>query len=196
MPRFLLRARPILLALCCVAAASLADPNVFAQPPGGKGGFKGKGGGKPGELKKFDEVITKDAKTTTGVFTVHRLDEKVYFEIPKEALGRLMLWTIEVARGPAGVSWGGKSLGNKVVRWERRGNRAYLWDAGFTKRANGQAVQRAVDSANGLEESNTVQRSGSTGAGCSTAPPPPTGLGLHTLTPCRLVDTRRPAGRG
>jgi hypothetical protein len=149
MPRLLLRARPVLLALCCLSAVLLADPGAIAQPPG-KGGVKGKGSRAtaPGELKKYDDVITKDAKTTTGVFTVHRVEDKVYFEIPADAFGKLMLWTIEVAKGPAGVSWGGQSLGNRTIRWERRGNKVYLWNVAFNKRADGNAVQRAVDSAN------------------------------------------------
>ncbi|MFO0844523.1 MAG: zinc-dependent metalloprotease [Gemmataceae bacterium] len=146
MPRFLLHARPLLLALSCLAVTVLAYPDALGQPPG-KGGFKGKGRA-PGELKKYDEVITKDAKTTTGVFTVHRLDDKVYFEIPSDALNKLMLWTIELSKGPVGVSWARPSLGNRVVRWERRGNKIYLWNVGFQKRGDGKAVQRAVDSAN------------------------------------------------
>src|SRR6185369_2066367 len=81
-------------------------------------------------------------------FTVHRIDDRVLFEIPADAFGKLMLWTIEVARGPAGVSWGGQSLGNRVIRWERRGGKVFLWNVAFQKRADGKAVQRAVDSAN------------------------------------------------
>src|SRR5262245_16212972 len=50
---------------------------------------------KPGELKKYDEVITPKAKTQKGVFTVHRIEDKVYFEIPASAYGKLMLWTSE-----------------------------------------------------------------------------------------------------
>jgi hypothetical protein len=115
-----------------------------AQPPGG---FKGRGT-KPGELKKYDDVIPKNAKTTPGVFTVHRVEDKVYFEVPQSALGRLLLWQAEVARGPAGVSWGGKTLTHSVVRFERRENRIYVWQASFEKRADGKAVQRAVESAN------------------------------------------------
>ncbi len=82
---------------------------------------------KPGELKKYDDVITKNAKTYPGVFIVHRIDDKVYFEIPKEGFDRLMLWKAEVAKGPAGVSWGGQDLGHHHLRWERRGNKVYLW---------------------------------------------------------------------
>src|SRR5579871_2916967 len=69
---------------------------------------------RPGELKKYADVITGKAKTSRGVFTVHRLDDKVYFEIPPAALGKLMLWSTEVAKAPSGVGWGGSALGNRV----------------------------------------------------------------------------------
>jgi hypothetical protein len=102
---------------------------------------------KGGELKKYGEVITAKARTSQGVFTVHRIDDKVYYEIPPDAYDKLMLWTTEVAKAPAGVGWGGSALGNRVVRWERRDNKVYLWLATFEKRGDGKAVQRAVDSA-------------------------------------------------
>ena len=59
-----------------------------------------------------------------------------------------MLWQAEVAKGPPGVSWGGKTLGSSVLRWERRGKKVYLWKIAYAKRAGGKAVQIAVDSAN------------------------------------------------
>jgi hypothetical protein len=97
--------------------------------------------------KKYDDVITKDAKTRVGVFDVHRVDEKLYFEIPEKAFGRLMLWRTEVAKGPPGVSWGGMEVGSSVVRWDRRGNKVYLWKVGFAKRAEGQSIRTSVESA-------------------------------------------------
>jgi hypothetical protein len=148
---FVLRTRPLLLGLFCLTLVALAGSP--GQGLAQRGRFKGKSvdktkRGSAADLKKYDEVITASAKTSPGVFLVHRIDDKVYFEVPQDALGKLMLWTIEVAKGPSGVSWGGRSLGNRVVRWERRGNKIYLWNVGFDKRADGKAVQRAVDSAN------------------------------------------------
>jgi hypothetical protein len=103
---------------------------------------------KPGEPKPYDEVIPKTAKSLPGVFTVHRVDDKIYFEIPKDGFDKLMLWQAEVAKGPAGVTWGGKSLGHRYLRWDRRGNKVYLWQVSFAKRGDGKAIQVAVDSAN------------------------------------------------
>jgi hypothetical protein len=142
------------LLLVSFAASRAEDPPQ--TPPGGgkaKGGMRG--GARPaaattapGELKKYDDVITKDAHTMPGVFAVHRIEDKVYFEIPKDAWGKLMLWQAEVVKGAPGISWGGMSLGSSVVRWERRNNKVYLWKAAFAKRADGKAVKTAVESAN------------------------------------------------
>jgi hypothetical protein len=99
-------------------------------------------------IKKYDDVITKDAQTFPGVFAVHRVEDKLYFEIPQTGFDQPMLWQAEVAKGPAGVSFGGKTLGSSVLRWERRGKKVYLWKIAYAKRAGGKAVQIAVDSAN------------------------------------------------
>ena len=103
---------------------------------------------KADELKKYDDVITKDFTTSAGVFAVHRNDDKLYFEVPRDTLGRLFLWQAEVAKGPGGGmggSWGGAALGSAVLKFERRGNKLYLWKVGFAKRSDGKAVQAAID---------------------------------------------------
>src|SRR5688572_9667380 len=90
------------LALLFVAGTGWADDTQpETKAPDKKEGFKPKFA-KPGELKKYDEVITAKAKTAKGVFTVHRIDDKVYFEIPASAYGKLMLWTSEIAKAPPG----------------------------------------------------------------------------------------------
>jgi hypothetical protein len=71
-------------------------------------------------------VITKDAKSDDGVFTVHRIKEKVYYEIPKKELTKEFLWVAQIARTTLGVGYGGQAMGNRVVRWERRDNRVLL----------------------------------------------------------------------
>jgi hypothetical protein len=134
--------------ICLFIVSLVLFVPATASPQGGPktgGGFKAK---EKAEPRKYDEVITKDAKTSPGIFAVHRIDDKIYFEIPKDGFDRLMLWQAEVARAPAGVSWGGKSLGHRVVRWDRRGNKVFLWQVSFEKRADGAAIQNAVDAAN------------------------------------------------
>ena len=144
-----MRTRLILCAALVAAFVSLAPPGQSQDTPApkGKGQPPTKGGPAPkaGELKKYDDVITKDFTTQPGVFAVHRHEEKVYFEIPQDKLGRLFLWYAEVAKGPGGNSWGGASLGHSVIKFERRGNKVYLWKVGFAKRSDGKAVQAAVE---------------------------------------------------
>src|SRR4051812_41665849 len=133
MARFFRGARPAAIAALCLGLIALSGADLRGQE--GKLPFKKGGGSKDkassSEIKKYDDVITKEAKTSPGVFLVHRVADKVYFEIPQDGLGKLMLWTIEVVKGPAGVTWGGQSLGNRVVRFERRGNKVYLWSVSF-----------------------------------------------------------------
>jgi uncharacterized protein DUF4953/uncharacterized protein DUF5117/uncharacterized protein DUF5118 len=101
------------------------------------------------EIKPYDKVITKDAKTTPGVFTVHRIKEKVYYEIPKNQLGKDFLWVSQIARTTLGVGYGGQAAGNHVVRWERQGNRVLLRSVLYEVVAdNRQPISRAVQAAN------------------------------------------------
>ena len=76
------------------------------------------------ELRPYDRVITKDAKSDQGVFTVHRIRDRVYYEIPKDMLGREFLWVTQIAKTTLGAGYGGQAAGNRVVRWERRGDGA------------------------------------------------------------------------
>src|SRR5207249_9173741 len=92
------------------------------------------------DLRKYEDVITKEAKSQKGVFGVHQVGDKFYFELPQSTMDRLMLWQAEVSKGPGGSSWCGSALGNEVIKWERRGNKIYLWKVGFRKRAEGAAV--------------------------------------------------------
>ena len=74
-------------------------------------------------IKPYEEVITEEAETDDGVFTVHRLDDKVFYEIPEAELGKEFLWVSQIARTTEGVGYGGQALGNRVVKWERHGDR-------------------------------------------------------------------------
>ncbi|VTS02151.1 glutaminyl-trna synthetase : Uncharacterized protein OS=Chlorobium sp. GBChlB GN=HY22_13840 PE=4 SV=1: Reprolysin_4 [Gemmata massiliana] len=139
-----MRTRSLLGAGLIAALAILSShsaPASAKQPPS-------KTVPKAGDLKKYDDVITKDFTTTTGVFAVHRHDDKLYFEVPQDKQGRLFLWQAEVAKGPGGGmfgSWGGAALGSAVLKFERRANKLYLWKVGFAKRSDGKAVQASID---------------------------------------------------
>src|SRR5437762_3253967 len=45
----------------------------------------------PGAPRPYNQVITAGAITDSGVFTVHRIGEKLFYEIPKVMFGREFL---------------------------------------------------------------------------------------------------------
>jgi hypothetical protein len=101
------------------------------------------------ELRPYDRVITKDARSDAGVFTVHRLRDRVYYEIPKEMLGREFLWVSQIASNTPGAGFGGQAAGNRVVRWERRDRRILLRSVSYEMVADpAQPIARAVHAAN------------------------------------------------
>jgi hypothetical protein len=94
-------------------------------------------------------VITKEAKSDEGVFTIHTIKEKVYYEIPKSELGKEFLWVSQIARTTLGVGYGGQAAGNRVVKWERKGNRILLRNVSYDVVADPKLpVSRAVQAAN------------------------------------------------
>ena len=101
------------------------------------------------ELRPYDRVITKDAKSDPGVFTVHRIRDRVYYEIPKDMLGREFLWVSQIASTTPGAGFGGQAAGNRVVRWERRDRRVLLRGVSYDIVADrAQPIARAVTAAN------------------------------------------------
>lgn len=101
------------------------------------------------EIKPYDKVITKDAKSTTGIFQVHRIKDKIYFEIPKNELGKDFLLVVQMAKVAPGTGFGGTSLGNHVIRWERRDKRIFLRTVNFDITADAKTpIAQAVTNAN------------------------------------------------
>lgn len=102
-----------------------------------------------GGIEPYEEVITDEADTDEGVFVVHRLDEKVFYEIPPDELGREFLWVSQIARTSPGVGYGGQALGSRVVKWDRRGDRVLLKSVSHAVVADeSRPIARAVAAAN------------------------------------------------
>src|SRR5690349_14684683 len=139
----------ILLAPRSEANNSPQDPPT--PPAGGAPGqdrFPGRQDQSP-EPKPYDRVITKEAKSDEGVFTIHTIKEKVYYEVPKSELGKEFLWVSQIARTTLGAGYGGQAAGNRVVKWERKGNRVLLRNVSYDVVADPKLpVSRAVQAAN------------------------------------------------
>ena len=127
-----------------------SSPQDPPTPPAGGGGQErpGRPDQQP-EIKPYERVITKEAKSDEGVFTVHNVKEKVFYEIPRSELNKEFLWVSQIARTTLGVGYGGQAAGNRVVKWERKGNRILLRNVAYDVVADPKLpVSRAVQAAN------------------------------------------------
>ncbi|MBA3639428.1 MAG: zinc-dependent metalloprotease [Acidobacteria bacterium] len=100
--------------------------------------------------KGYRSVVPADAQTDPGMFDVHRVGDRLLFEIPDSLLGRDMLIMSRYARAQHGLADGGSSLApNIVVRWERRGDRLVLRGVSHRTTADeGTPLQLAVENSN------------------------------------------------
>ncbi len=96
------------------------------RPTGGPGNGPRGGASSEPEIKPYDRVITKNAKTLEGLFKVHQIRSKVFYEIPVSELGRDMLMVSRLAQTTLGAGYGGARVSEDVIRWERRGDRVLL----------------------------------------------------------------------
>lgn len=78
---------------------------------------------KEGKIKDYNSVITKEAKTTSGLFKVHKVTDKYYFEIPNNLLNKDMLLVSKFAKVPQGLGGGyvnaGTEMNTQMIIWER-----------------------------------------------------------------------------
>ena len=70
--------------------------------------------------KPYKDVITDKAVSHKGLFTVHKVEDKWYFEIPDSIMGREILAVTRYSKTPAGGNnYGGERVNEQTIRWER-----------------------------------------------------------------------------
>ncbi|HEV7346919.1 zinc-dependent metalloprotease [Telluribacter sp.] len=81
-------------------------------------------------MKSYSELITKDAVTDQGLFTIHKVADKYYYEIPDSLLKRDFLWISRFASLPSGLGGGyvnaGSSVNELMVEWQKFGEKILL----------------------------------------------------------------------
>lgn len=78
-------------------------------------------------IKPYKEVITDKAKTDNGLFKVHRLDGKYFYEIPDSLFNREMLVVTRYAKTPAvDGTYGGEELNEQIWKWQRRDKQVFI----------------------------------------------------------------------
>ena len=89
-----------------------------------------------GEIKPYDEVITDEAETREGVFKTHRIDDKLYYEIPVSEFGGEFIWVTQIARTQTSYGYGGLQAQNRVVRWDKHDDSILLRNMEYNLRAD------------------------------------------------------------
>src|SRR5579863_6386968 len=128
------RSLQVLLFVAGAAVLLAQDEPPQSGVAGGAGGRGGAGGAALAapNPQPFDRVITKEAKSTKGLFTVHQVGERFFYEIPKSEIGKQYLWNSQIAKTTVGVGYGGGEVATRVVSWELHNNRVYLRDINFS----------------------------------------------------------------
>ncbi len=126
------RSSPLLAAVLLLGstACTMARPTPAPTPAraaGAADSARGASGGAAQAPRPYRQVITDQAKTDAGLITIHRIGERLYFEIPTAQLDKEMLLisrpVASTLQDPAGFFGGGT---RQIVQWERDGNRVVL----------------------------------------------------------------------
>ena len=85
--------------------------------------------------KPYSEVITSKAITKEGLFNVHEIEGKYFYEIPEEMLGREMLIVTTIAKTAEGIGYGGERTNTLLVRWDKEKDNVLLRVVSYTNTA-------------------------------------------------------------
>ena len=88
----------ILAVVGCAATGQAASPQGGSPPA--RGGDSERRGEQEAGPKPYSEVIPDSAETDEGLFSVHKVDDKYFFEIPDSLYGRDMLLITRIAQVP------------------------------------------------------------------------------------------------
>ena len=121
-------------------------------------GFVGKSGKKDGadnltqnSSKTYDRLISEKAVTQKGLFDVHKVGDKYYFEIPDSLLNREMLVVTRFIKTPSGASnYGGEKISENTITFEKGPtDNLFLRIATLVSAANeDDAISKAVNNSN------------------------------------------------
>ena len=77
-------------------------------------------------MKPYDKVITNDAISDAGLFTIHKVNDDYFYEIPDSLFNREMLMVTRIAKTATGLGFGGGKTNTEVLRWEKRDKKVLL----------------------------------------------------------------------
>jgi len=102
--------------------------------------------------KPYEKVITSEAVSDEGLFTTHRIEDKLFFEIPDSILGRDILLVSRIAQTPtqySGFLSGGAKVHEQVIRFEKKFKKLLLRTVSFNSvAADSLPIYKAVQNSN------------------------------------------------
>ncbi len=107
-------------------SVSVSSCAVFQPQDSSADASKKEASKKNGDLEPYTKVITKDAKSDEGLFTVHRVDDKYFYEIPDSLFNREMLTVTRIAKTATGIGFGGGKQNTQVHRWQKKDGHVLL----------------------------------------------------------------------
>ena len=117
---------------------------------------KSKNESKEKKEKTFDDIIGKDAKSDEGLFNIHEVKDKFYYEIPDTLLGKEMLMVTRVAKTANGLGFGGGKQNTQVVRWVKKRNNIILRIVSYENvAADSLPIHEAVNNSNRILDGST-----------------------------------------
>ena len=91
---------------------------------------------KPKKEKTYEDIITEDAITDDGLFKVHKVKDKYYYEIADSLLGRDMLMVTRIVKMATEIPLNRHKMSEQVLKWEKFDNNIFLKQASYSKFAN------------------------------------------------------------
>ena len=86
--------------------------------------------------KTYSDIITDKAVTDQGLFDVHKVDEKYYYEINDSLLDRDMLMVTRIAKMAKEIRLGAHKLSEQVLSWQKFDNNLLLKELSFSNYAS------------------------------------------------------------
>ena len=91
------------------------------------------------KIKPYDDIITDEVVSDSGLFTVHHIVGKYYFEIPNDLLEKEILVVSRISGFVKNLSFGGagmKSRPQQVIRFQRKGEKILLRSVSYNSVAS------------------------------------------------------------
>jgi len=94
---------------------------------------------KDGKIKAFDEVITEEAISDDGLWNVHKVVDKHFFEIGDSVLEKEILVVSRIKGFVKNLNFGGagvKSRPQQVIRWQKKDHKILLRSVSYNSVAD------------------------------------------------------------